>query len=88
MMPASMSSHGAWQMAATVLPDAVEQVGHLRAALDSRAVIDQAKGILMERGRLTADEAFQALARISMTTNIKVRDVAEHLVRTGEISGG
>jgi len=66
---------------------AVEQVGHLRAALDSRAVIDQAKGILMERLRLTADQAFSVLARMSMTTNTKVRDVAEDLVRTGQLPG-
>jgi AmiR/NasT family two-component response regulator len=47
--------------------------------------LDQAKGILMERHKLTADEAFQALARASVHTNRKVRDVAEHLVSTGEI---
>jgi GAF domain-containing protein len=66
---------------------AVEQAGHLRAALDSRAVIDQAKGILMERLRLTADQAFSVLARMSMTTNTKVRDVADDLVRTGQLPG-
>jgi len=64
---------------------AVERVGHLQAALDSRAVIDQAKGILMERFKLTPDQAFQALARVSMETNTKVRDVAEHMVETGEL---
>ncbi len=52
-------------------------------ALESRAVIDQAKGILMERYELTADLAFQALTRVSMQTNTKVRDVADTLVRTG-----
>jgi GAF domain-containing protein len=57
---------------------------NLQIALDSRAVIDQAKGILMERFKMTADQAFQALARESMQTNTKVRDVAERLVRTGE----
>ncbi len=66
---------------------AVEQAEHLRAALDSRAVIDQAKGILMERLKLTADQAFQALARLSMQSNTKVRDVAEVFVRTGEFPG-
>ncbi len=66
---------------------AVEQAEHLRAALDSRAVIDQAKGILMERMKLTADQAFQVLARASMKTNRKVRDVAEAFVRTGEFPG-
>jgi len=66
---------------------AVERAGHLQAALDSRAVIDQAKGILMERFKLTADQAFQALARISMEQNTKVRDVAARFVETGELPG-
>jgi GAF domain-containing protein len=64
---------------------AAERADHLAAALDSRAVIDQAKGILMERFRLTADQAFQALARVSMETNTKVRDIAERFVSTGEL---
>ncbi|WP_448624823.1 ANTAR domain-containing protein [Geodermatophilus sp. URMC 64] len=61
--------------------------GNLQAALDSRAVNDQAKGILMERHKVTADQAFRLLAHASMTTNTKVRDVADHLVRTGELRG-
>jgi GAF domain-containing protein len=64
---------------------AVERAGHLQRALDSRAVIDQAKGILMERFKLTADQAFQALTRVSMETNTKVRDVAERFVSTGDL---
>jgi GAF domain-containing protein len=64
---------------------AVERVGHLETALDSRAVIDQAKGILMERFKLTADQAFQALTRVSMESNIKVREVAERMVESGEL---
>jgi GAF domain-containing protein len=56
---------------------------NLQIALESRAVIDQAKGILMERYKLTADQAFQALAAVSMRSNTKVRDVADRLVRTG-----
>ena len=67
---------------------AVEQAGHLRQALDSRAVIDQAKGILMERFRLTADQAFDALTRVSNQANTKVRDLAAELVRTGEFPPG
>ena len=63
----------------------VERVGHLQTALDSRAVIDQAKGILMERFKLTADQSFEALARVSMETNRKVRHVAESFVQTGEL---
>lgn len=63
---------------------AVERAEHLEVALDSRGVIDQAKGILMERFKLTADQAFQALARRSMERNVRLREVAERLVRTGE----
>jgi hypothetical protein len=65
----------------------VERAANLQAALDSRAVIDQAKGILMERFKLTADQAFEALARASMQTNRKVREVAQRLVETGELPG-
>jgi GAF domain-containing protein len=65
--------------------NARDMADNLQTALESRAVIDQAKGILMERHKLTADQAFQLLARASMNSNRKVRDVAEHLVLTGEL---
>ena len=64
---------------------AVERAEHLRAALDSRAVIDQAKGILMERHKMSADQAFSALAQVSMERNTKVRDIAARFVETGEL---
>ena len=64
---------------------AVERAERLRAALDSRAVIDQAKGILMERFKMSADQAFSALAQMSMESNTKVRDIAERFVQTGEL---
>jgi GAF domain-containing protein len=62
-----------------------DMADNLQTALESRAVIDQAKGILMERYKLTADQAFQLLARASMTTNRKLREIADDLVRTGEL---
>jgi hypothetical protein len=67
---------------------AIERAAHLQTALDSRAVIDQAKGILMERFKLTADQAFQVLTRVSMESNVKVRDVAQRFVRTGDLPTG
>jgi GAF domain-containing protein len=60
---------------------------NLQTALESRAVIDQAKGILMERHKLTADQAFQVLAQVSMQKNIKLRSLAEELVLTGQLPG-
>jgi GAF domain-containing protein len=68
--------------------DARDMAENMQRAMESRAVIDQAKGILMERYKLTADMAFQALARVSMQSNIRVRDVADTLVRTGELPLG
>jgi len=62
-----------------------EQADNLQIALEARAVIDQAKGILIERYRLTADEAFKLLAQASMASNRKLRNVADHLVATGEL---
>ena len=58
---------------------------NLEVALESRAVIDQAKGILMERHKLTADQAFQLLVEVSSRTNSKLRGIAEELVQTGEL---
>ncbi|HEY0125793.1 MAG TPA: GAF and ANTAR domain-containing protein [Blastococcus sp.] len=70
------------------LHDAQELVEHLRRAMEFRSVIEQAKGILIERHRLTADQAFRLLADASMHANRKVRDIAEELVLTGDLSEG
>ena len=48
----------------------------LNAALTSRAVIDQAIGIIMARRACTAGEAFAVLRRMSNNQNVKLRDVA------------
>jgi GAF domain-containing protein len=65
--------------------DARDLAGNLQAAMEYRSVIEQAKGILMERHKLTSDQAFRLLADASMHTNRKVRDLAHALVRTGEL---
>ncbi|MFI1988473.1 GAF and ANTAR domain-containing protein [Actinoplanes sp. NPDC020271] len=54
--------------------------GHMQAAMESRAVIEQAKGIIMGERRCTADEAFAILTKVSQDTNRKLRDVAATLV--------
>jgi GAF domain-containing protein len=53
---------------------------HLQRALDSRAVIDQAKGILMSRQGMSADAAFDLLSKQSQAANRKLRDIAQDLV--------
>jgi GAF domain-containing protein len=71
-----------------VYESALDRARNLEAAMASRAVIDQAKGILMERFKLTPDQAFQALTHVSMQSNTKVRDVAARFVETGELGDG
>lgn len=61
------------------------RVVHLELALDSRDVIGQAQGILMERERITAAQAFDLLRNASQTLHIKLRDVAQEIVETGAI---
>jgi len=56
---------------------------HLEEALKSRDVIGQAKGIIMERERVTADQAFDMLRKVSQTKNVKLREVADLVVLTG-----
>jgi GAF domain-containing protein len=58
----------------------------LRTAPSSRDVIGQAKGILMERYKLTDRQAFTMLVTASQHTNRKLRDVAEELTATGELT--
>jgi hypothetical protein len=52
----------------------------MRQALSTRAVIDQAKGIIMADKRCTADEAFQHLVDLSSRSHMKLREVATNLV--------
>lgn len=64
--------------------DDLQREVNLQAALTTREVIGQAQGILMERERITATEAFNTLRRASQHLNVKLRDVAQHLVETGD----
>ena len=52
----------------------------LQRAMQSRAVIEQAKGVLMAERRCSAEEAFDILVRLSQETNVKLRDVASAVV--------
>lgn len=61
-----------------------EELAHMRSAMVSRSVIDQAKGILMERHQVDQGEAFAMLTRASQAANTELRDIAGALVDTGE----
>jgi GAF domain-containing protein len=70
--------------AAHSLEDEERRIENLHSALSSREVIGQAQGILMERERIAADQAFDVLRRASQYLSIKLREVAQTLVDTGE----
>jgi ANTAR domain/GAF domain len=61
-----------------------KRADNLIEALRTRELIGQAQGILMERERISGDQAFDVLRRASQHMNIKLREVAEALVETGE----
>jgi GAF domain-containing protein len=63
-----------------------EHESNLLAAIDHRDLIGQAKGILMERHKLTAAQAFDLLVRTSSLTNRKLRDIADELTSTGSLT--
>lgn len=60
---------------------------NLAAAMQSRAVIEQAKGILMGVQRCSADEAFQILVRASQRENRKLREIADDIVSRAQYAG-
>lgn len=66
---------------ARLLDRARERTEQLRRALDSRAVIDQAIGIIRSRSGEDAEQAFDRLTRISQAENTKLSAVAERLVQ-------
>ena len=65
---------------AKVYDDAVRLTDQLREAISSRAVIEQAKGVLMAREGITADTAFEWLRTQSQHRNVKLRAIAEAIV--------
>jgi GAF domain-containing protein len=61
---------------------AAELAEQMRQAMRTRAVIDQAKGIIMAQNHCTADEAFAILSRASQRSNRKLRDIAQSIVQS------
>ena len=59
---------------------AAEAADHMRRAMESRAVIEQAKGIVMAQRRCGPAEAFDLLVAASQRQNVKLRVVAERVV--------
>jgi GAF domain-containing protein len=73
--PAAVSIYNA-----QLLAGARERAEHLQQALESRALIDQAIGIIRSRSGASAEWAFARLVRMSQTENTKLYVIAERLV--------
>jgi GAF domain-containing protein len=65
---------------AALYTSTAELVKQLQTAMETRAVIEQAKGILMAKHRYSGDHAFRDLARASQKANRKLRDIAQGIV--------
>jgi hypothetical protein len=64
------------------------EVDDLNVAMETRSMIGQAMGILMERYRISSEHAFHFLTRTSQESNTKLRDVAAEIVRSAQDSEG
>jgi len=60
------------------------EVAGLRRAMETRPLIDQARGMVMALGPCSAETAWQVLVEVSQHTNIKLREVAAALTATTE----
>jgi GAF domain-containing protein len=67
---------------ASAYGEAQREAVQLRNAVESRAVVDQAKGVLMHALGCSADEALERMRRVSQTQHVKVTDVARQVVQT------
>jgi AmiR/NasT family two-component response regulator len=65
---------------------ATAKADQLSEAMSSRAMIEQAKGVLMGGRRCGADEAFEILVKVSQQTHRKLRDVAQSII--DQVSSG
>lgn len=84
---------GLFGLQAALVLYGVDHARQLGQALESRDLIGQAKGILMERFRVNSEQAFRILVSSSQNTNIKLVEIARWLTETGDqtpdnMSGG
>jgi len=62
-----------------------EEVASLKESIESRKVIEKAKGRLMERDKLTEAEAFRRMQRLAMDRRISMRQLADAILLTDRI---
>jgi GAF domain-containing protein len=77
----TFAAHAAVALANAQLYESTARLAEqMLQAMATRAVIEQAKGIIMRDNNCTPDEAFERLVQLSQQSHLKVRDVAHMLV--------
>ncbi len=64
-----------------------QEVEDLQNALETRKVVDRAKGILMDSQDLSESEAFRRIQKMSMNTRRTMKDVAEAIILASQANG-
>ena len=67
---------------AALYTSTAELAEQMRTAMQTRSVIEQAKGVLMERHGYSDYTVFKALSTLSQRSNRKLRDVAAAIVQS------
>ncbi|HEY52363.1 MAG TPA: ANTAR domain-containing protein, partial [Caldilineae bacterium] len=63
-----------------------QEVTDLKEALETRKMVDRAKGLLMDERNMTEAEAFRRIQRLSMNYRKPMREVAEAIILAHQIS--
>ena len=64
-----------------------KELGDTRAALETRKIVERAKGVLMDRYGLKEEEAFRRIQKLSMDTRKPMREIAEAILLARQIEG-
>ena len=59
----------------------------MREALETRKIVERAKGILMREKQITEEEAYRRIQQKSMKVRKSMREIAEAIILTAEIKG-
>ena len=66
---------------ARLLAEKTQLAEQLQQALDSRVLIEQAKGVIAERRKLPVNDAFESIRRYARSNQLKLRDVSAAIIR-------
>ncbi|MEV2193003.1 ANTAR domain-containing protein [Streptomyces phaeochromogenes] len=82
--PVAATSQAASHSASDSVQALRQEIDQLHQAMDSRPVIDMARGILMARFGCSTESAWEILVKVSQHSNTKLRGVADCLVEAAQ----